>query len=125
MTGEPPATALALIPDVPEFCRSLTLVSVAVFTREGDLLDANPAFLSLLGDETVVDAHPNVEGVFVSPRFDEIVGSPSAEPGTLVYRGLLDLGALDADPSRFVGYLYDYGCRLFLVAERTAMPELA
>ncbi|HYN37874.1 MAG TPA: hypothetical protein VES39_01340 [Rhodospirillales bacterium] len=102
---------------IPEIVRDLTATAIAVFSRDGILIDANRGFSLLLPDWMTAAELLDVRDLFVNPRFDRFVTSRPSRPGGVVYDGILNLGSDGDSPVSLRGMLYAQRDSLMLVGE--------
>lgn len=107
-------------PPMPDYLRELSAVVYAVCDESGVLLDANHGFLMLAGHEHMPAQPWNVAELFVNPPFTHLSGVLS-EDG-IAYRGILNLGPLDAVHSVH-GSVQRRRNQLLLVAEHDVQEQ--
>ena len=102
---------------LPPLLRNLNAVAVALLTRDGELLDANPCFLGMIpGDDPVAALH-DVRDLFVQPRFDQFAARRADPFDHSVYRGILNIGDLIGQVRSLRGAIYVLGDDLLVAAE--------
>lgn len=102
---------------IPDLLRGLEAVVVAVIDRNGELKDANRGFLLLMTRSSSTPQPADVRGLFVSPRFDDLVARRSDPFEGTIYRGLLSFGRTGTRVTSLRGTIYGYDSDLVLVAE--------
>jgi hemerythrin-like metal-binding protein len=102
---------------LPPLLRDLNVVAVALLSRHGALLDANPSFLRMIPGEDPAAALLDVRDVFVRPRFDQFAARRGDPFDDSVYRGILNIGDMNAQVRSLRGAIYALGDDLLLAAE--------
>ncbi|TVR78737.1 MAG: hypothetical protein EA405_14065 [Rhodospirillales bacterium] len=109
-----PQTAFGVIPD---FCKDLRAVILALIGRSGVLLDANRGFIELLPPETPATRLLDIRDLFVLPRFDQLAGKRAGRQGTVLYQGMINLGDPAGDVVSLRAQVTELDDDLLLVAE--------
>lgn len=105
-------------PVVPDFLRPLRSVLLAVLRPDGNLMEANCGFRTLLPDDADRILPEAVRSIFLNPRFEELAAGVQESGDAEVYTGLMTIGALDGDSATWEGRVLSRDGCLFVVCER-------
>ena len=99
-------------PFLPPWLDEFRSVAVALVGRDGQIIEANQGFRTLMADLPAGSAAER----FIEPRFSQLLGAGPDAKGE-VYHGLITLGASPGIRRTFSGKVYHSGEMLFVAAE--------
>ncbi|TVR97795.1 MAG: hypothetical protein EA406_08720 [Rhodospirillales bacterium] len=109
-----PRTAFGVIPD---FCKDLRAVMMALIGRSGVLRDANRGFIELLPETMSVTDLLDIRDLFVLPRFDQLAGKRADRASGVLYQGMINLGDVRSEVVSVHATITEMADDLLLVAE--------
>ena len=118
MNGTENPLSIPALTHIPSYLQGVTATAVALFTREGSLIDGNMGFFRLLPGDLSAGDLLDIRSLFLNPRFDQFAARRSDVTGGIVYEGVFNFGGLPSVAVSLFGSLYEYGKDLLLVAEQ-------
>ncbi|TCV90513.1 GGDEF domain-containing protein [Sulfurirhabdus autotrophica] len=97
---------------LPVWLLEFRAISVALMTKQGELVEANQGFLSVLGDLPAESAG----AIFIDPPFFSLLKKEPGDGG-LLHSGLVTLGKLNGMRRTFSGSIFLRNQMVLLVAE--------
>jgi signal transduction histidine kinase/CheY-like chemotaxis protein len=101
----------------PEYVRGLTSVVVARLTAAGVVLEANEGFTLLAGPRSRAGGVWSAAQLFAQPTFEDLAGRLAADPGPVLFRGLINLGEPGTIPVSLNAVVRRSGDGMLIVGE--------
>lgn len=113
-----PSQSLATPPEIPGFLRPLRTLLLAVFTADGDLVDANRGFRQLLPGEQHEPTPEDIRDRFINPTFDVLCADARDYRPDNDEWSRITIGDVDGEAETWLGRVERHGAWLILICER-------